>query len=50
LLRTLALNYGVSTEFAADSLVGEARSETPAAILRGLNDISWTPVTPESPS
>jgi len=47
LLRSLALSYGVSTEFGGSSLVGEASGATPAAIVRGLNDISWMPCTTE---
>jgi hypothetical protein len=50
LLRSLALNYGVSTEFGKGPLVGEADAYTPAGILRGLNDISWTPMTTERAS
>jgi hypothetical protein len=45
LLRNLALSYGVSTEFGGGPLVGADYPATPAAILRGLNDISWTPGT-----
>jgi hypothetical protein len=47
LLRSLALSYGVSAEFGGGALVGETRMATPAAILRGLNDISWLPTTAE---
>ena len=45
LLRSLALSYGISAEFGGGRLVGEERSATPAAILRRLNDISWTQTT-----
>jgi hypothetical protein len=44
LLRTIALSYGVNTEFGlpASSLLGFADSEeTLAALLRGLNDIAF---------
>jgi hypothetical protein len=49
LLRSLALSYGVGTEFGAgrDGLVGEAAKPSPAALLRGLNDILWLPVVTE---
>ena len=47
LLRSLALNYGVSAEFGGGPLVREAAAATPAAILRELNDISWIPLTTE---
>jgi hypothetical protein len=45
LLRSLALQYGVSAEFggARTGLVGEASRVSPAALLRGLNDILWMP-------
>lgn len=45
LLRSLALSYGVSAEFggARSGLVGEASKPSPAALLRGLNDIVWMP-------
>jgi hypothetical protein len=45
LLRSLALHYGVSAEFggARTGLVGEASATSPAALLRGLNDLSWLP-------
>jgi hypothetical protein len=45
LLRTLAISYGVSAEFggAQTGLVGEADESSPAALIRGLNDISWMP-------
>jgi hypothetical protein len=45
LLRSLALSYGVSAEFGDDrgGLVGEAHEQSPAALLRGLNDILWLP-------
>lgn len=50
LLRSLALSYGVSAGFGADrgdrgGLVGEAYGGSPAALLRGLNDILWLPTT-----
>jgi hypothetical protein len=43
LLRSLALSYGVSAEFggAENGLVGEADLDSPAGLLRGLNDIVW---------
>jgi hypothetical protein len=41
LLMTLALAYGVS-EVRGGRLVGEA-TMPPAALLRGLNDITWMP-------
>jgi len=44
LLQSLALHYGVSG-FGAQQL-GEADS-SPAALLRGLNDILWMPETDE---
>jgi hypothetical protein len=47
LVRSLALNYGVGAGFGDGSHVGEEHPYTPAAILRGLNDISRTPCTPE---
>ena len=45
MLRTLAMAYGVSTDFLCPDgiVVGEAESDTPAALLRGLNDIVGTP-------
>jgi hypothetical protein len=45
LLRSLALSYGVSAGFGAGrgGLVGEAHEPSPAALLRGLNDILWLP-------
>jgi hypothetical protein len=47
LLRTLALSYGVSAGLGGGPLVGEADTNTPAILLRGLNDISWMPTTSE---
>ena len=47
LVRTLALNYGVRAGFGDGTHIGDEHPYTPAAILRGLNDISWTPCTPE---
>lgn len=46
LLRSLALDYGVSAEFGGGrgGLVGEAQTTSPAALLRGLNDIAWMPM------
>jgi hypothetical protein len=46
LVKSLALMYGGCD----DPLAGEAAPETPAGILRGLNDISWTPMTSEGNS
>lgn len=47
LLRALALAYGVNTELGqwtnGKPIVGEETPGTPAALLRGLNDISWLP-------
>jgi hypothetical protein len=45
LVRTVMLNYGVDDRFGDRPSVREAPSWTPAGILHGLNDISWTPVT-----
>jgi hypothetical protein len=47
LVRTLALCYGVNAGFGDGTHIGEEDPHSPAAILRGLNDISWTPSTPE---
>lgn len=47
LVRSLALNYGVGAGFGDGTHVGEEHPYTPAAILRGLNDISWMPCTTE---
>ena len=49
LLRTLAISYGVSAEYggARTGLVGEECEGSPAALLRGLNDISWLPTSEE---
>jgi hypothetical protein len=44
LLRTVALAYGVGTEFGGKQLVGEEVANSPAGLLRGLNDISTFPV------
>jgi hypothetical protein len=44
LLQSLALHYGVS-DYGGRRL-GEASEESPAALLRGLNDIQWTPMLP----
>jgi hypothetical protein len=46
LLRSLAMAYGVSTDYARNEagLVGENNEYGPAELLRGLNDISWMPV------
>jgi hypothetical protein len=46
LLRSFALDYGVGYEFGAGrrgGLVGETDKSSPAALLRGLNDILWMP-------
>ena len=43
LIRSLALVYGVGE----DPAVSDAEPDTPAGILHGLNDISWTPMTTE---
>jgi hypothetical protein len=47
LLRALALAYGVNTELGLWSqglpIIGEESPGSPAALLRGLNDISWLP-------
>jgi hypothetical protein len=45
LLRTLAMMYGVTTDyiFTEASLVAGEDPNSPAAILRGLNDITWMP-------
>jgi hypothetical protein len=46
LLRTLAHAYGVNTEFGLwrdPTIPGQAWDGSPAALLRGLNDISWVP-------
>jgi hypothetical protein len=50
LLRSLALQYGVSAEFggARTGLVGEAHEVSPAALLRGLNDLLWMPTTADA--
>jgi hypothetical protein len=42
LLRSLALQYGVTGR------LGEADDNSPAALLRGLLDISWMPCAPNS--
>lgn len=49
LLRSLALSYGVSFEVgrARPGAVGEADETSPAALLRGLNDILWLPTAVE---
>jgi len=49
LLRTLAMMYGVSSDVVTRVgeqaiLVGEEDAHSPAALLRGLNDITWTPL------
>ncbi len=44
LLRTVAIMYGVSTDYVADQPnVGQEATGTPAALLRGLNDIVCLP-------
>jgi hypothetical protein len=45
LLRSLAMAYGVTTDYACVNalLVGDEDRYTPAALLRGLNDIPWMP-------
>jgi hypothetical protein len=48
LLRSLAMAYGVSTDYDATAsshvgLVGPEDPNSPAALLRGLNDILWMP-------
>jgi hypothetical protein len=50
LLRSLALQYGVSAEFGGGrtGLVGEAHEVSPAALLRGLNDTLWMPTTADT--
>jgi hypothetical protein len=45
LIKSLALNYGLADFEGARGAGGELGSETPAGILRGLNDIAWTPMT-----
>jgi hypothetical protein len=45
LLRSLALCYGVQTEFGGGPLAFEHHEGTPAALLRGLNDILAFPTT-----
>lgn len=45
LLRSLALFYGVGTELGGGPPVGEACPDSPAAISRDLNDVSWISVT-----
>jgi hypothetical protein len=50
LLRSLALSYGVHAEFGGKEgggLAGEAYELSPAALLRGLNDILWLPMVTE---
>jgi hypothetical protein len=46
LLRSLALDYGVSAEFGngRGGLVGQGHTTSPAGLLRGLNDSSWMPM------
>jgi hypothetical protein len=48
LLQSLALSYGVDGYGA--SPVNEASEGTPAALLRGLNDITLTPITRANPT
>jgi hypothetical protein len=45
LLRSLAIMYGVSADIRPKPhvLVGEHDDNSPAALTRGLNDISWLP-------
>ena len=45
LLRTLAMAYGVTTDYlyASAPLVADEEPNTTAALLRGLNDITWMP-------
>ena len=50
LLRTLALMFGVGTEFGDRVLVAEHDLHSSAGLLRGLNDISLMPLTGESPT
>jgi hypothetical protein len=44
LLRTMALAYGVSADYSRVNgiVVGDNHPGTPAALIRGLNDILWT--------
>ena len=44
LLRSLALAFGVGTEFGDRVLVAEHYPSSPAALLRGLNDIACMPL------
>ena len=48
LVRSLALNYGVNAGFGEGPLVGNESAESPAGILRGLNEISWMPLVDAS--
>lgn len=45
LTRTLGLLYGGIQWQRGLPIIGDASLETPAALLRGLNDISWLPTT-----
>jgi hypothetical protein len=50
LLRSLALSYGVGAGFGRrGEFLGEAQGISPAALLRGLNDIQWLPTIPSIP-
>jgi hypothetical protein len=51
LLRSLALHSGVSAVLGdgRGGLVGQEDASSPAALLRGLNDVAWTPVTGRRP-
>jgi hypothetical protein len=45
LLRTLALSYGVCTEFGGKQFIGQEAPNSVAALVRGLNDISLIRLT-----
>jgi hypothetical protein len=49
LLRSLALMFGVGTEFGNQVLVAEHEPLSPAGLLCGLNDIACMPLTDTSP-
>jgi hypothetical protein len=50
LLRTFAMMYGVSTDYVAgETNVGQETANTPAALLRGLNDIVQLPLLRSAP-
>lgn len=46
LLRSLAMAHGVSTDFAGGALVFDEDRNTPAGLLRGLNDLLWMGARP----